>query len=202
MCPTLCKPINCNMPEFPVLHYLLEFAQTHVHWVSDAIQPSLSVTLFSSCPQSSVATGSFPVSQLFTSGGQSIGASASVLLMNIQGWFSLELTGLISWLSKGSQESSAAPEFESINSLACSLLCGPILTSIHDYWESHSFDYSDFFGKAISLLFNKPSWFVIVFLTLRRSYFPAQNTSLKLSSYPESRKRVTPVYLCADIKQI
>ena len=63
---------------------------------------SSSVVLFSSCPQSSPATGSFPVSQLFASGGQSIGtsASASVLPMNIKGCFPLGLTGLISLLSK------------------------------------------------------------------------------------------------------
>ena len=59
-----------------------------------------SVTPFSSCPQSFPASGSFPISWLFASGGQSIGASASVLPMNIQGWFSLGLTGLISLLSK------------------------------------------------------------------------------------------------------
>ena len=62
-----------------------------------------SVTPFSSCPQAFPALGSFPVSQLFTSGGQRIGASATalVLLMNIQSWFPLGLTGLISLLSKG-----------------------------------------------------------------------------------------------------
>ena len=60
-----------------------------------------SVTLLSSCHQSFPASGSFPISWLFTSGGQSIGASASVLPMNIQGWFPLGLTGLISVLSKG-----------------------------------------------------------------------------------------------------
>ena len=57
---------------------------------------SFSVTLFSSCPQSFPASGSFPMSWLFASGGQSIGASASVLPMNIQGWFPLGLIGLIS----------------------------------------------------------------------------------------------------------
>ena len=64
---------------------------------------SSSVTLFSSCPQSSPVSGSFPMSQLFASGGQRIGASisASILSMNIQGWFPLGLTGLISLLSKG-----------------------------------------------------------------------------------------------------
>ena len=62
---------------------------------------SSSVTPFSSCPQSSPASGSFPVCQFFTSGGQNIGASAPVLPMNIQGWFPLGLTGLISLQSKG-----------------------------------------------------------------------------------------------------
>ena len=91
---------------------------------------SSSVTPFSSCPQSFPASGSFPMSWLFASGGQSIGASvsASVLPMNIQDWFPLGLTGLISLAS---------------NSLALSFLYGPILTSIHDYWENHSFDYTD-----------------------------------------------------------
>ena len=98
-CPTLCEPMACSMPGVPVHHQLPELAQTHVHWVNDDIQPS-SVTLFS-CLQSFPASGSLPVSQLFTSGGQSTGASASVLPMNIQGWVPLGLIGLISLLSKG-----------------------------------------------------------------------------------------------------
>ena len=70
-------------------------------WCHPAI--SSSVVPFSSCPQFLPASGSFPMSQLFSSGGQSIGASASasVLPMNIQGWFPLEWTGLISLLSRG-----------------------------------------------------------------------------------------------------
>ena len=92
-CPTLWDHIDCSMPGFPVLHYLLEFAQTHVHWVDDAIQSSHPVAPFSSCPQSFPTSGSFPMKQLFASGGQSSGASAlaSVLPMNIP----LGLTGLI-----------------------------------------------------------------------------------------------------------
>ena len=92
-----------SMPGFPVHHQLLELVQTHVHWVSDAIQPSHPVIPFSSCLQSFPALGSFPMSQFFTSGGQSIGVSASgsVLPMNIQDWFSWGLTGLISLQSKG-----------------------------------------------------------------------------------------------------
>ena len=96
--------MNCSTTGFPVLHYIPEFAQTHVHWVADAIQSSHSLTpSFSSCPQSFLASGSFPMSLLFTSGSQIIEASASAsnLPMNIQGWFPLGLTGLISLQSKG-----------------------------------------------------------------------------------------------------
>ena len=96
------RPMDCSIPGFPVHHQLLEPAQTHVHLVGDAIQPSYPVILFSSCLQSYPASGSFPVTQFFASGGQSprASASASVLLMNIQDRFSLGLTGLISWQSK------------------------------------------------------------------------------------------------------
>ena len=84
---TLCNPMDCRMPGFPVHHQLPELAQTHVHRVSDAILPILSsVVPFSSCLQSFPASGSFPMNQLFASGGQNTraSASASVLSMNIQ----------------------------------------------------------------------------------------------------------------------
>ena len=129
----LCDPTNCSSPGSP--HHLPELAQTHVH---ESVMPSSHLTLchpLSSCSQSSPALVSFPVSQLFISGGQSIGASASVLPMNIQDWFPLGLTGLISMLSKGlSRVFSPAPQFESINSLVLSL---------PNYWKNHSFDYTD-----------------------------------------------------------
>ena len=103
---------------------------------------SSSVTPLSSVPQSFPASWSFLMSWLFISGGQDIGASASasVLPMNIQGWFPL------GWLvgsprsPRDSQESSPAPQFEGISSLAVSLLYGPTLISIHDYWKNYSFD--------------------------------------------------------------
>ena len=97
--PILCDSMDYNTPGFSV-HQLPELAQTHVHQISDAIQPSL--PLPSPSPQSFPASGSFQMSHSFSSGGQSIGAStsASVLLMNIQGWFPL-FTGLISMQSKG-----------------------------------------------------------------------------------------------------
>ena len=100
---------------------------------------------FSSCPQSFPASGSFPINQLFASGGQSIGAlvSASVLPMNIQGSFLLGWTGWISLLSKGLSRDFSNTTFKGINSLALSLLYGPTLTSAHDYRKNHSFDCMD-----------------------------------------------------------
>ena len=100
---------NCLWPHglqhtrLPVHHQLLEFTQTHVHQVEDAIQPSHPVVPFSSWPQSLPASGSFPMSQHFTWGGQSIGVSAlaSALPMNIQDWSLLGWTGWISLKSKG-----------------------------------------------------------------------------------------------------
>ena len=77
---TLRDPMNCSTPGFPVLHYLPEFAQAHVHWVNDAIQPSHPHPF--SCPQSFPASGSFPMSWLFAWGRQSIGNSAPVLPSN------------------------------------------------------------------------------------------------------------------------
>ena len=102
--PTLCYPMDCSMPGFPLHHQLPEVTQTHVHWVGDAFQPSHSLsTPFSSRLQSFPASGPFPVSHFFTSGGQSIGvsASASVLPMNIQDWFPLGWNSWISFQSKG-----------------------------------------------------------------------------------------------------
>ena len=139
-CPTLCHPMDCSMPGLPVLHHLLEFAlmvmlSSHlILWC-----------LFSFCPQSFPASGTFPVSCLFTAGGQNTGtsASASVLPMNIQDWFPLGLTGWISLQARDSQESSPAPQFEGINFLALSLLYCLALITIHDHWEDHSLDHMD-----------------------------------------------------------
>ena len=96
LCPTLCDPVDRSAPGLPVHYQLPEFTQTHVHWVHTTI--SSFVIPFSSCPQSFPASGSFQMSQFFTSGGQSIGVSAStpVLPMNTQDWFPLGWTGWIS----------------------------------------------------------------------------------------------------------
>ena len=103
---------------------------------------SSSVGPFSSCLQSFPASGSFPMSQFFTSGGQNIGvsASASVFPMNIQDWFPLGWTGLISLQSMGVSRVFSNTILKSINSLALSILYSLSLTSVFDYWKNHSFD--------------------------------------------------------------
>ena len=130
LCPNIYHFMNCSTPGFPVLLQLLELAQTHIHWVSETIWPLY--------PLSSPSPPAFNLSQhqgLFqwigsASGGQSIGASASVLPMNIQDWFPLGLTGLISCGPRDSLESSPTPQFKSINSLVLSFLYSPTLASL------------------------------------------------------------------------
>ena len=143
-CLTLCNPMDCSTRGSPVHHQLLELAQIHVYWVGNAIQPS--------CPLSSPSPPAFNLSQhqglfneltlhirwpkcwIFSSN------SISVLPMNIQDWFPLGLTDLISCCPRDSQESSPTPQFRSINSSVLSYLYGPTLTFIHKYWKNHGFD--------------------------------------------------------------
>ena len=107
------------------------------------------------------------MSQLFASGGQSIRASvsASVLPMNIQDWFPLGLTGLISLQSKGLSTVLSNTTAQSINSSVFSPCYGPTLTSIHDYWKTIALTIQTFVGKVMSLLFNTLPRFVIAFLS-------------------------------------
>ena len=103
-CPTLRDCLNCSTPGIPVHHQLPKFSQTHLHWVCDAIQPSHPL-LSPSLPAFNLSQhqGLYNMSQLFASGGQSIGvsASASFLPKNIKGWSPSEWTGWISLQSKG-----------------------------------------------------------------------------------------------------
>jgi len=101
--PTVCDPMDCSTPGFSVPHYLLKFAQTLVHWVSDAIQPSHLLLPSSPAALSLSQHQGLSNESALASGGQSIGVSAlaSVLPMNIQGLFPLRLTDSISLLPKG-----------------------------------------------------------------------------------------------------
>ena len=141
-CPTPCNPMDCSTPGLPSITNSGVYSNPCPlsRWCHPTI--SSSVIPFSSCPQSFPTWGSSQISQLFASGGQSIGVSAStsVLPMNTQDWSPLGWTGWISLLSKGSQESSPTPQFKSINSSALSFLYSPTLTSIHDHWKNHSLD--------------------------------------------------------------
>ena len=127
---------------------------------------SSSVVPFSSCPQSFPTSGSFQMSQLFASGGQSIGVSAStsVLQMNTQDWAPLGWTGWVSLQSKDSQESSPTPQFKSINSLGLSFLYSPTFTSYMTTGKIIALTRWTFVDKEMSLLFNMLSRLVITFL--------------------------------------
>ena len=147
LCPTLCDPMDCSYARLPC-PLTTPGAYPNLCLLSWWCHPTISSSVipFSSCLQSFLASGSFPVSQLFTSGGQSIGASASasVLQMNIQDWFPLGWTGWISLQSKGLSRvfswEKKASRYKSINISVLSFLYSPALTSIYDYWNNQSFD--------------------------------------------------------------
>ena len=141
-CPTLFDPMNCSTPALPVHHQLPEFTQTHLHWISDVIQPSHPLSSPSPPALNLFKHQCLFQHQFFASGGQSTGASvsASVLPMNIQDWFPLGWTGWISLQSKGLSRVFSTPQFKSINYSVLSFLYSPTLTSIHDYWKNHSLD--------------------------------------------------------------
>ena len=137
--------MDCSMSGFPVHHYLWGLLKL---MSTESVMQSNYLILchpFSFCLQSFLASGSFPLSQLFALRGQKTGASASVsvLPMNIQGWFPMGLTGLTTFSPRDSQESCPALQLGSTSFLVLSLLYGPALTSIHDYWKNYSFDYID-----------------------------------------------------------
>ena len=117
-CVWLCDLMDCSLPGSSVLYCNLWGCSSSCplsHWCYLTV--SSSAGHFSYCPQSYPALGSFPASWLFTSGGQNIGALASVIVlpMDSQGWFPLDLTGLMSSSPRDPQESSPAPHFKSIN---------------------------------------------------------------------------------------
>ena len=141
--PTLCDPMDCCTPALPVHHQLPEFTQTHVLWVSEAIQPSH--------PLSSPSPPAFNLSQhqcLFqwvSSSHQVVKVLEFQLQHQSFPWTprtDLLQDGLVGspCSPRDSQESSPTPQFKSINSLGLSFLLSPTLTSIHDYWKNHSLD--------------------------------------------------------------
>ena len=166
LCLILCDPLDFSMPGF------LSFAisQNLFKLMSiKSVMPSSHLILFVpfSCLQFFPESGSFPMSWLFSPGGQSIRASAStsVLPVNIQDWFPLGLTGLI-LLSKGLSRVFSRTTVQKHQFSVLSFLHGPTLTSIQDYWKNYNFDYIDLClqSNEMSLLFNTLSRFVTAFL--------------------------------------
>ena len=151
---TLWNLLDWSTPGFPDLHYCLGCAQTHVHCVGDAILLSHYLSppspIFSLWQHQSLST-----SQIFSACGHSIGASVSALVlpMNIQDWFPLGMTDLISLLSKELSRVFTCTTLWKHQFFSTQLLYGPTLTSVHGYWENQSFDL-DFVSKVTSLLFS------------------------------------------------
>ena len=142
-CPTLCDPMNRSIPGLPVHHQLPEFTQTHVHRVSDALQPSH--PLSSPSPPALNLSHHQGLFQWVSSSHQ----MAKVLEFQLQHQ-SLQKSPRADLLQNGlvgspcsprdSQESSPTPQFKSINSSVLIFLYSPTLTSIHDHWKNHSLD--------------------------------------------------------------
>ena len=156
-CSTLCDRIDCSKPGFPVFHHLPEIAQTQVHWVSDAIQPSLLWNPLSLCLQSFPASGSFPISQLFPSDGQCIGASSFSLSP------SNEYSGLISfrmgWLDLLAVQGTLKSLLQHRSSKASILWCSASFTVQLSYLymgtgKTIALNRWTFVGKVMSLHFN------------------------------------------------
>ena len=137
LCSTLCNPMNCSTPKL---------AQTHVHWVCEAIQPSHPLLPLSSLVLSvsqhqglfQWVTSSHQMAKVLEPQLQHRSFQWIFTVDFLQDWLVLSL-----WSPSDSQESSPAPKFKSINSLELNLLYDPSLISIHDYWKNHSFDYMD-----------------------------------------------------------
>ena len=183
--PSLCDPMDCSTPGFPVLHQLPELAQTHAHRVGDAIQPYHPLS-FTSHPAFNLPQhqGLFHWVSSSRQVASRIRASASVLPVNVQHWVPLGLTGLSPCSPRDLQESSPTPQLESINSSTPSLLYDPTLITIQNYWENYSFDSMDFFQYTVvvchSFSFKDQTSFNFMAAVIICSDFGAKEGSLPL----------------------
>ena len=154
------------MPGLPVHHQLPESTQTHVHWGSDAIQPSHPLSSPSPAFNFSQHQSLFQwVSSLHQVAKQ---LEFQLQYQSFQRIFRTDFLqdGLVGspWSPKDSQESSLKPQFKNINSSTLHFIYSPTLTPVRDYWKNHSLTRQNFGGKVMSLLFNMLSRLVITFL--------------------------------------
>ena len=164
--------MDSSIPGFPILHYLREFAQSHVHQINDTIQPSHPLSSSSPPAFSLSQHESFPMSRLFISGSQSIGASASVLPLNIQDGFPLGLTGMVFLQSKGlsrvfSNTTVQKHQFFSAQPSLMVQLPHPYMTT----GKTIALTIQTSIGKVMSLHFNMLSRLVTAFLLRSVFYF-------------------------------
>ena len=143
LCLTLRDATDCSTSGSSVFRCLPEFAQIHVHCVGDATHHLILCCPLLLCLQSFPASGSFPMSCPFASDGQSIGASATVLPVNIQDWFPLGLTGLISLLSKGLSRVVFSTTVWKHQFFGTQPSLWYNCYILHDYQKNHGFDYTD-----------------------------------------------------------
>ena len=140
------NPMDWSTPVLPVLHLLPEFAQTHVHRGSNAIQPSHPL-LSPSPPAFNLSQHQGLFQWVISSYQVAKVLELQLQLQSFQWIFRTDfLWDRLIWSPcgpKDSQESSPTPQFKSIHSLALSFLYDPTLTSIHDSWKNRSFDYMD-----------------------------------------------------------
>ena len=161
-CPTLCDPMSCSKPGFPVLHYLLEFAQIHVYWVGNAIEP------FQPLPPSSPLPSLFPSISIFSN-------ESAVCIMWPKYWsfsisLSSEYSGLISfridWFNLLAVQVTLKSLLQLHNLKASFLWWSAFLMVqlLHPYMatgKTIALTIQTFVGKGMSLVFNTLSWFVI-----------------------------------------
>ena len=187
----------CSMSGFPVLYHLSEIAQIHIHWVSDAIPISSFVILL---------PPALSLFQLVSSSHQ----VAKVLDLQLQPqsfqWI-LRVNFLQDWhvwfpcCQRDFQESFPASQLESITSSVLSLLYGPTLTSVQDYWKKQSFDIRIFVGKVMSPIFNTQSKYVIVLLPRSKhiliSWLPSLSTVIL--EHKIMKSATFPPFICHEV---
>ena len=203
-CPTLCYLMDCSMPGLFVHHQLLEFTQTHVHWISDAFQPSYPLS-FPPPPAFNLSQNQGMLNQFFSSGGQSIGVSALEFSFSPSNEYSGLISFRMDWFDllaiQGTLKSFLQHHISTASTLQHSAFF--IIQLSHPYMttgKTKALARQTFVGKVMSLLFNTLSGLVITFFPRRKTLLISwlQSPSAVILESPKI-KSVTvstfPIYL-------